>query len=333
MNQSRYAIDQIEVDGVQVYVLRDDATKAEAKIAPSLGNNCYSFGLPFKGEWVNLLDAPPDLGTLKQRPTAYGNPILFPFPNRIRGGKFTFEGKTYTFDKPPQSPNSIHGLLLNQPYQVESANADAVNGASLVCRLDSREFPEVMRQYPFPFEIRVTYTLKESILTMGIQIKNLGDGNMPMGFGIHPYFRAPLSAKSSAEQCLITVPASKYWELDQFLPTGKIFDVEERLDLRRGKPFAGMRFDDVFTGVILSDGVSRCIINDPEAGIRMVLESDAQFRELVVYTPPNRPSICFEPYTCPTDAINLAAKGIDAGVIILKPGEAFSGTIRIIPEM
>lgn len=333
MNPARYAVDRVEIDGVEVYVLRDSTTKAEAKIAPSLGNNCYSFGLSIKEEWINLLDPPPDLETLKKCPTAYGNPILFPFPNRIRGGKFSFEGKEYTFDKWPQSPNSVHGLLLTQPYQVQSADADAERGASLVCRLDSRQFPEVMRQYPFPFEIQITYTLKESILTMLTQVKNLGDGKMPMGFGIHPYFRVPLSAKSSAEKCLITVPAAKHWELDQFLPTGRIFEVEGNCDLRNGKPFAGMRLDNVFTGILLSDGVSRCIIDDQEARIRMILESGVEFRELVIYIPPNRPAICFEPYTCPTDAINLTAKGIDAGVIALKPGEAFSGTIRIIPEM
>lgn len=332
MDDPRYAIDRVEVDGMEVYILQDKATKAEARIVPDLGNNCYRFGLPVNGEWIDLLDPPPDLHTLKNRPTAYGNPILFPFPNRIREGKFTFEGKSYTFDKPPQAPNSIHGLLLNQPYQVEGARAEVENGASIVCRLDSRNFPEMMRQYPFPFTIQIGYALKESILTMTVTVKNIGDGNMPMGFGIHPYFRAPLSLNTPAERCLITVPASKYWELEEFLPTGRIHNVSGNKDLRHGKPFAGMRLDDVFTGVNLSGGVSRCVIDDQAAGVRMVLESDAQFRELVVYTPPNRPAICFEPYTCPTDAINLEARGIDAGVIVLKPNEMFSGNIRIIPE-
>ncbi len=339
MNDSRYVVDRIEVNGIETYVLRDNTTKAEAKIATSLGNNCYSFGIPANGEWIDLIDPPPDLETLKNEPTKYGNPILFPFPNRIRGGRFAFEGKEYSFDKAPGTPNSIHGLLLNQPYQVESV--DTADCASIVCRLDSRAFPEIMRQYPLPFEIRIIHTLKETTLTLDIHISNIGDSNMPMGFGIHPYFRVPLSSKSSAEQCLITVPASKRWELEELLPTGEVSDLEEDADFRSGKPLAGRQFDDVLTGVLpdkigiqtnLSGGVSRCVIDDRDARIRMVLESDAQFRELVVYTPPGRPSICFEPYTCPTDAINLEARGIDAGVIVLEPGAAFSSTIRIIAE-
>ncbi len=330
MNESRYVVDRIEVGGIETYVLRDNITKAEARIATNLGNNCYSFGILGNGEWIDLIDPPPDLKTLKNEPTRYGNPILFPFPNRIREGKFTFEGKEYTFDKAPGTPNSIHGLLLNQPYQVESV--DTVDGASIVCRLDSWEFIEIMRQYPLPFEIRISHTLIETTLTLDIHIRNIGDSNMPMGFGIHPYFRVPLSSTSPAERCLITVPASKRWELEELLPTGEISDLEAEADFRSGKPLAGRQFDDVLTGINLSDDVSRCVIDDRDGGVRMVLESDTQFRELVVYTPPSRPSICFEPYTCPTDAINLEARGIDAGVIVLEPGAAFSGKIRIIAE-
>ena len=75
MNELRYTVDPIEVNSVEVYVLRDNTTKAEARLAPSLGNNCYSFGLPVNGEWIDLLDPPPDLGVLKDQPTRYGVPI------------------------------------------------------------------------------------------------------------------------------------------------------------------------------------------------------------------------------------------------------------------
>jgi aldose 1-epimerase len=66
--------------------------------------------------------------------------------------------------------------------------------------------------------------------------------------------------------------------------------------------------------------------------LRSVVESDAIFRELVVYTPPGRRSICFEPYTCPTDAPNLTARGLNVGLIELAPEETFTGTMRIVAE-
>ena len=313
----------------QVYSIEQEG-KAIAEIVPALGNNCYVFKVADGETWINLIDSPPDLATLEERPTAYGNPILFPFPNRIRNGRWQFEGETYQFDKAPESPTTIHGLLLNLPYQVESHVADE-NGATLVCSLNSEHFPDVIRQYPFPFKIEISYILKDAVLTMGISIKNTGDVNMPMGFGIHPYFRTNLTGSADASQALITVPAAKYWELDDVLvPTGEQNDVTGTLDLRNGQPFGKLKLDHVFTGVQRVDGMSRCLIENRDTGHTLVMESDAIFRELVVYTPPDRDAICFEPYTCPTDAINLEARGVSAGVIVLAPNETFSGTVRFL---
>lgn len=329
MEHPIYSVGEKTVDGFQVYYVQQDG-EAVAEIVPALGNNCYAFKVADGEVWLNLIDPPPDLQTLEERPTAYGNPILFPFPNRIRNGAWQFEGKTYQFDKSPESPTTIHGLLLNLPYQVDSHTADE-NGATLVCSLNSQDFPDVIRQYPFPFKIEITYTLKDTALTMGIAIKNMGDRNMPMGFGIHPYFSVSISPEAEASQAIITVPAAKYWELDEVLvPTGKQHAAADTLALQSGQPFAKLKLDHVFTDVQLRDGVSRCTIENPDTQHGMVMESDAQFRELVVYTPPGREAICFEPYTCPTDAINLEAKGIPAGVIVLSPEETFSATIRIM---
>ena len=329
MARPTYLVGEKTVDGFQVYYI-EESGKAVAEIVPALGNNCYAFKVADGTAWLNLIDSPPDLATLEERPTAYGNPILFPFPNRIRNGAWQFEGETYQFDKPPESPTTIHGLLLNLPYQVDSHAADE-NGATLVCSLNSQDFPDVGSQYPFPFKIEITYTLKDTALTMGISIKNTGDRNMPMGFGIHPYFSVGLSPEADASQAIITVPAAKYWELDDVLvPTGKQHAVADMLDLRRGQLFAKLKLDHVFTDVQLTDDVSRCTIENRDTGHGMVMESDSTFRELVVYTPPGRDAICFEPYTCPTDAINLEAKGIPAGVIVLAPEETFSATVRMM---
>ena len=331
MAHTKYSVAVKTVDDFQVYYVQQDG-EAVAEIVPALGNNCYAFKVADGDTWLNLIDAPPDLATLEERPTAYGNPILFPFPNRIRNGTWQFEGKTYQFDKAPESPTTIHGLLLNQPYQVENHTADG-NGATLVCSLNSQDFPDVARQYPFPFKIEITYTLKDAVLTMETSIKNTGDRNMPMGFGIHPYFSVDLGTEANASQAIITVPAAKYWELDEVLvPTGKQHDVSGTQDLQSGQPFAKLKLDHVFTDVQFVDGVSRCLIENRDTGYGMIMESDAQFRELVVYTPPDRDAICFEPYTCPTDAINLEARGIPAGVIVLAPNETFSGTVRFMSQ-
>ena len=174
MEPLSYAISSRGVDGFRVYHLiarkpnaadpieadlntfeespdvKPSSWLAAASIVPELGNNCYLFKVADGDRWMDVIESPPDLATLKERPTAYGNPILFPFPNRIRGGTFTFEGETYQFDKPSESPTSIHGLLLNQPYQDDTRSAGR-DGALLACSLDTRDFPRYRSTISVPF--------------------------------------------------------------------------------------------------------------------------------------------------------------------------------------
>ncbi len=333
MKSSRYSVAEETQEGMTVYVLRDSEAGCEAKIVPEFGNNCFVYRVNVDGEWIDVLDPPDSLATLKGRASGYGTPVLFPFPNRIREGKFSFEGRDYQFDVPRPGANSIHGLVINRPWKVEKAEATDEGGARLVSSIKSADFPDIMRQYPFPFDLQMDYAVKDGVLNLTVKMENLGEMNMPMGYGIHPYFRAPLSRSSDPRNCEIKLPARKYWELEDFLPTGRILEASGRYNLRDGVSVADIKFDDVFTDLIITEGVSRCVVDDKNARMRMVLESDAIFREMVLYTPPNRPALCFEPYTCPTDAINLHGRSIlDVGIIVLKPGESVSGKVRVLFE-
>ena len=60
---------------------------------------------------------------------------------------------------------------------------------------------------------------------------------------------------------------------------------------------------------------------------------DDGIRELVVYTPPQRPDVlAVEPYTQATDAINLQLQGNDAGLRVLGHGrqDTFSLTMETL---
>ncbi len=79
------------------------------------------------------------------------------------------------------------------------------------------------------------------------------------------------------------------------------------------------------------------LIMDEAAGLQIAQRNPGTFQELVIYTPPNRNAICFEPYTCVTDAINLeqskaAKEGLNTGWKTLGPGEMFSTWIDISAE-
>ncbi|MGH9943641.1 MAG: aldose 1-epimerase, partial [Pyrinomonadaceae bacterium] len=285
-----------------------------AEIAPSLGNNCFVFRAP-----EDVLE-PVSFADFKQKPTSYGIPILCPFPNRVSDGHFFFGGEQFKVE-PPR-----HGFVRDKPWRVEARGASSREGAWVKASFDAGLYPEkILRQFPFPFYLEVTYRLKDARLEMETLARNAGEKTMPMGFGIHPYFRRPVAGT-------LTVPAGARWELADSLPTGEIVNVEGTYDLRRPANVSELKLDDIYTRLVAdADGLARCVLEDKEKGVSTVVEFEVtQFPHVVVYTPPApRRAICVEPNTCPTDAFNLEARGVPSNVIALGPGESVNFKINI----
>ena len=93
----RYAITCGMEDGVESYVLTDEQAQMTAEIVPALGNTCIRFQQTFQDQVADLLEPVPSIQAIRERPSGYGNPILFPFPNRVRDGRYQFEGRRYEF--------------------------------------------------------------------------------------------------------------------------------------------------------------------------------------------------------------------------------------------
>ena len=329
-----YSVQQEDFKGHTVYVLSDGDRGQTALVLPSVGNNCISYHIQKDGESVELIYTPPDPQTLQGRPSGYGIPILYPWPNRIDEGKFSFDGRDFQLEVPAPGEHASHGYVHGRPWSVVDSGASGEDGAWVRSRFRSADFSEIGQYFPFPFEADVIYRLKDGALSLIFEGRNVGEADMPVGLGIHPYFPLPLAENGSRDACTVQMPADKYWPLrDDPIPTGEILPVADTsFDVRQVTPLKGLFFDNVWTGVTLTDGWSRCEYVDPDAGVRVVMEADAIFRELVLYAPEQRPVVCFEPYTCTTNAVNLAPKGIDAGLIWLAPGETLRGTMRIVGE-
>ncbi len=108
------------------------------------------------------------------------------------------------------------------------------------------------------------------------------------------------------------------------LPTGRLLPLEE--DVAAGVSLEGRTFDEVYTGLLLTQGASHSILSDTRARLAVVVEADRQFTNWVVYTPP-RPAVCLEPWTCIPNAVNLP--GIEGGLAVLGPGEHRTWRVRI----
>lgn len=311
-----------------VYDLIDDRAGCTASILPSFGFNLFDLRLPIDGKIRPVIYSAPDFAENPRGGAGNGIPVLFPFPNRIRDGRFTFDGVAYQI--PPNSgPNAIHGFAAEAAWDVLEHGADK-DGAKIVGRYHlSKNSPEAVDHWPADAILTLEYRLKGLVLTLSITVNNPTAKPLPYGLGFHPYFRLPFDKGSDLAKTAVILPASKYWPLVDFLPTGEIKAVDPRLDFRKGQPIQGLKLDDVLTGLPgRRDQVARLVDWNLKSEVRVGF--DENFRELVVYTPPDKPDvISIEPYTQTTDAINLQARGIDAGLRVLKHGETQRMTLSI----
>lgn len=305
---------------MSVVTIRDLHTGSTARIAPELGFNCFQFRVAHAGSFIDVLDAVSGFEEGGQRASGSGIPILFPFPNRIRQGRFVWAGQEYVIPGADKWGNAIHGFCLDRPWRVIDAGPDFVTGQFQL----SLDAPDRLSLWPADFILEVTYELIHNRLRANFRISNPSSSvDLPWGLGTHPYFKLPLGADSRPMDCTIDAPVSHCWELIDCLPTGKILPIPAERDLRDGVYPALLQLDDVFTGVDIVGPQFDCTIIDESAGLQITQTCPPIFRELVVFTPPNRNAVCLEPYTCPTDAINLAAQGLETGWRTLSPGSEF----------
>ncbi|WP_435010459.1 aldose 1-epimerase [Tundrisphaera lichenicola] len=315
--------------GRTVYTLRDESSGASASILPSYGFNLFDLRLPAGGEVRQIIVAADDFASNPTSPGRNGTPILFPFPNRIRDGKYSFGGKSYELPLGGK-PHTIHGFAIAADWTVVEQGASE-NESFLVGRFHlTEDAPEMRPNWPADAVLEVRYALSGRKLTMTITVTNPTDQELPYGFGIHPYFRIPFASKDP-KYGKVVIPASEYWPIDGNLPTGERSPVDARLDYREGQSMAGQKLDDVLTGVIFQGDHCVCRLIDEELGAEFRLGFDRHFREIVVFTPPfgEGTLIAVEPYTQTTDAINLQARGVDAGLRVLGHGKSESMVITM----
>ncbi|MHB1006998.1 MAG: aldose epimerase family protein [Chloroflexota bacterium] len=313
--------------GVEAFVLHDLQTGSRARVLPSLGNNLMGFAPVLAAGPLEVMLVPATRDGAVGH-SSYGSPILFPFPNRIRLARYTFEGRAYQMEINTPEGHHIHGLVRSRPWRVLEATGTPT-GAMLRAVFAAADHPDVLRQVPAPFTLAVTYYLKANTLRLTAEARNVGTRAMPMGFGVHPYFRLPLNAAGRPYDCSICVPASRLWVLDHAkMPTGRIEAVPPDLDYRVCRAVGEAELDHVYTGLKRERGSTVCRLHDGLAAADLSVRFGPEFSSVVVYAPADRPTLCFEPYTCVTNAVNLANSQAETGLVILKPGDVWRGGVE-----
>lgn len=108
----------------------------------------------------------------------YGqSPILFPIIGRLLDDKYMLDGKEYTMPK--------HGIVRKKPFELVENNGDSL---VFVQKYDD----ESLKMYPYKFELKVKFEIKENGLKVTHTVTNLDDKEMYYSFGAHPAFNCEI---------------------------------------------------------------------------------------------------------------------------------------------
>ncbi len=301
-----YEARKTTVDGIEVLQLTDAARHVEVSIVPSIGNLAYEMKVNGKNVFWTPYSSP---GQLKAKPALSGNPFLAPWANRLDQDAFYANGKKYSLDaglgnlRRDGNQKPIHGLLAFSPlWKVVEVKANG-KSAWATSRLEFWKHPDLMAQFPFAHTIEMTYRLREGTLEVETSIENLSTEPMPVATGYHPYFRVHDAPR---DEWRVHVAAKEHFTLSkELIPTG------ERTPVTLPDPVAlkGTQLDDVFGGLARgSDGRASFWVEGRKE--RVTVAYGPKYTVAVIYAPPGRDFICFEPMSAVTNAFNLAQAGV-----------------------
>jgi aldose 1-epimerase len=268
---------------------------------------------------------------MKAKPQFGGIPFLAPWANRLSEDAFFANGEKFRVNpdlgniRRDQNQKPIHGLLTFSPdWQVTAIDADD-NSARVTSRLEFWKHPELMAQFPFAHTIETTYSLRDDILEVRTTIENLSADPMPVGLGYHPYFQLHDTPR---EQWKVHLAARDHLTLSKMLiPTGERKPVEFADPL----PLAGVTLDDVFGGLV-RDGSGKAAFSVEGAREKISVIYGPKYTVAVVYAPPGRQFICFEPMSAVTDGFNLAHAGVYKELQSIPPGSQWRESFWIVPS-
>jgi galactose mutarotase-like enzyme len=237
------------------------------------------------------------------------SPILFPILGRVKEGKYSWRGETYSITIP-------HGFAKNSPFELERREA-----ARLQFLLKSSA--ETKKQYPFDFQLRIEYVLEETSLVTRFHVTNTGSQPMPFSWGGHPGFRVPLSAGEKFEDYRLDFATEESPErhlIEGVFVSGKTTPFA--LKDGRSIPLKHQIFDD--EAILLQNIKNRKVfLVGPGDRRRWSVEFD-DFEFIAFWQPQKTesPFVCLEPWSGLPDLFDKTISELDEkiGMKTLPPG-------------
>ncbi len=280
-------------------------------VSPARGGSLLAMSVKRGEEWLNLMPDPGSRGA---------SWLMLPYSNRIRDGRFVFEGREYQLANAKN--HAIHGDVRTRPWKIVEQTP-----SSLVLTFDSADCPDF--NWPWPIHATVGIALTGDRVEQRLRLENRGETTMPAGFGWHPYYRRWLTRDGEPVLLEFTAPRIHPDTDADGLPDGASESVPADLDFSKPRELGGRRIDACFAGF-----GGHATIQWPESGVTLTYACSPNVTHLICFGPEDRPVLAVEPAANANDGVNrLAAGDADSGVIPLAAGEALEASFTVSADV
>ncbi len=297
------------IAGFETYTIAAKNGLTRATFVPERGGVGSSIVMPGRQGERELLFHYPHLWDRTSKDLPGGWPFCFPICGRLerqgRLNSYYYDGHVYEL--------SIHGFGWDKPWTVADAGSDHL---LLVLRDDE----QTRAVYPFHFTVELLYEIAESRLFCRQTYSNHGDRPMPYYAGFHPYFLTP-PPSSGKQQVILNFQAQRRLRYNQQLT-----------DLVGEQPLfplpASAANPEIHEQLLLLGEDKEIHLSYPGGDVVNMaaegVEDPNLFAYLQLYSPPDQPFVCVEPWMAHPNALNSVA-----GVRWLAPGKSEHGVLRL----
>jgi len=244
------------------------------------------------------------------------SPVLFPFVGSLKNKEFIFGGRHY--------PMGQHGFARDMEHTLISQN-----DTELWFSLASDE--TTLARYPFPFVLKIGYSLKDRDLKVMWKVENPADTVMYFSIGAHPAFICPIHGeKDKTGYRLRFGGLEKVRHHGNTLDTGLALREDLVLPLSDHRAVITPGFFDRCTYMIEGKQTGEVGLEDPDGNKIVTMYFDAPL--FAIWSPEgkNAPFLCIEPWYGRCDAVDFDGTLEErAYTNRLAPGEVFDASYTI----
>jgi galactose mutarotase-like enzyme len=243
-------------------------------------------------------------------PTYWGkhSPVLFPIVGTLKNNTYQYENAEYQLSR--------HGFAREMEFELIDKQENSAT-FSLIST------PATKEKYPFDFELHLIYTIENNSLKLEYKVFNNGKTRMPFSIGAHPAFDLPGNFENYSLLFENEAPLHYY-----LLEDGLISKTTNDLPLNKNELHLNYKLFE--NDALVFKKIESKTITILENSKPFLKISYTDFPDLGIWTPPNTPFICIEPWFGYSDTVDQIGSLLNKeGIQILEAKATFHSTFSI----